>query len=263
MLDLPQIDPVIIKVGPLAIRWYGLMYLLGFVGSFFYMQYLARLRKFALSSDDVSDLIFYGVFGVILGGRFGYCLFYNFKYYSRAPLEILYVWQGGMSFHGGLLGVCCAVVLFCYRRQKSILELGDLAAAAAPIGLGFGRIGNFINGELWGRVTDVPWGIVFPGAGPLPRHPSQLYEALLEGIVLFLLLWFAHKKSIWRGGVIFLFLTGYGLSRTVVELFRQPDEHLGFLWGSFTMGQLLSTPMIVIGLLGLFWTYRRSTHDAD
>jgi phosphatidylglycerol:prolipoprotein diacylglycerol transferase len=264
MITFPQIDPVIFSIGPLAVRWYGLMYLLGFAGSFFYMRYLARLRKFPMNSEEISDLIFYGVFGVILGGRLGYTLFYNFAYYIEHPLEIFAVWQGGMSFHGGLLGVVVAILVFCKRRQKSILEVGDIVAAATPIGLGFGRLGNFINAELWGRVTDVPWGVVFPGAGSLPRHPSQLYEALLEGCLLFVILWVAHKKKIKRGVPIFIFLGGYGLCRFVVELFRQPDAHIGFLWSGVTMGQILSLPMIIVGLAGIFWLYKRETaNDND
>ncbi len=261
MMTFPQIDPVIVQIGPLAIRWYGLMYLLGFVGSFFYMRYLARLRRFAVTSEDVSDLLFYGVIGVVLGGRVGYTLFYNFAYYSRHPLEILAVWQGGMSFHGGLIGVVVAILLFCRRRRKSLLEVGDLAAAATPIGLFFGRIGNFINGELWGRRTDLPWGVVFPGAGPEPRHPSQLYEAFLEGVLLFLVLWTTHRLRSRRGIPIFTFLLGYGACRFVVELFRQPDSHIGFLWGGATMGQLLSVPMIVVGAAGLLVIAKRVRPD--
>jgi len=264
MIAFPQIDPVIFRIGPLAIRWYGLMYLLGFAGSFFYMRYLARLRRFAMNSEEISDLIFYGVFGVILGGRLGYTLFYNFPYYSSHPLEIFAVWQGGMSFHGGLIGVVLAILLYCRRRQKPVLEIGDLAAAATPIGLGFGRLGNFINGELWGRVTDVSWGVVFPGAGTLPRHPSQLYEALLEGVLLFVLLWIAHRLDARRGVPLFLFVAGYGICRFAVEFFRQPDAHIGYLWSGATMGQVLSTPMILIGIAGLFWTIRRdASHAGD
>ncbi len=263
MIPFPQIDPVIFRIGPLAVRWYGLMYLLGFAGSFFYMRYIARLINFSMNSEEISDLIFYGVFGVIFGGRIGYTLFYNFGYYASHPLEIFAVWQGGMSFHGGLLGVVVAILVFCKRRQKPILEVGDIVAAATPIGLGFGRLGNFINGELWGRVTDVPWGVVFPGAGSLPRHPSQLYEALLEGCLLFVILWVVHKLNIKRGVPIFIFLGGYGLCRFVVELFRQPDAHIGFLWSGVTMGQILSLPMIIVGLAGIFWLYKGRPADGN
>jgi len=221
------------------------------------MRYIARIRNFSMNAEEISDLIFYGVFGVILGGRIGYTLFYNFPYYSTHPLEILAVWQGGMSFHGGMLGVVLAALLFCKRRQKAKLEVGDIIVAAVPIGLGFGRIGNFINGELWGRTTDMSWGIVFPGAGPVPRHPSQLYEAFLEGFVLFLLLWLVHKIQVKRGVPLFLFMFGYGLARFTVEFFRQPDAHIGFLSIGVTMGQLLSLPMIAVGLAGVVWLYTR------
>lgn len=263
MIPFPQIDPVIFRVGPLAVRWYGLMYLLGFAGSFFYMRYIARLRNFAMNSEEISDLIFYGVFGVILGGRLGYTLFYNFSYYVNHPLEIFAVWQGGMSFHGGFLGVVLAILFFCKRRHKSILEVGDIVVAATPIGLGFGRLGNFINGELWGRVTDAPWGFIFPGAGSLPRHPSQLYEAFLEGCLLFVILWVVHKRGIKRGVPIFIFLAGYGICRFFVEFFRQPDAHIGFLWSGITMGQLLSLPMIIVGLVGIVWLYKGRSVNAD
>lgn len=254
---LPEIDPIIFQIGPLSVRWYGLMYLLGFGGSFFYMRYLAGIRNFSINSEDIYDLLFYGVFGVILGGRLGYTLFYNFDYYSSHPLEIFAVWQGGMSFHGGLLGVTLAVYLFCKRHRKAIFEVTDIVVAAVPIGLCFGRIGNFINGELWGRVTDLPWGVVFSGAGPLPRHPSQLYEAFLEGIILFVILLLAHKLKVRRGVPFFLFLFGYGVARFTVEFVRQPDAHIGFLWSWVTMGQILSLPMIAIGLAGIVWLYTK------
>jgi len=260
-MTLPHIDPVIFHIGPLAVRWYGVMYLLGFIGSYFYMNYLARLRKFSLNSEAISDLIFYGVFGVVLGGRIGYTLFYNFDYYRHHLFEILAVWKGGMSFHGGLLGVTAAILLFCRRRNKSLLEVGDIVAAATPIGLGFGRIGNFINGELWGRVTDVSWGVVFPAAGSMPRHPSQLYEAFLEGVVLFVALWLVHRLQPRRGLPLFLFLAGYGLARFVVEFFRQPDSHIGYLWQGATMGQLLSLPMFLLGIAGIIIIYGRRNAD--
>ncbi len=257
MISYPHIDPVIVEIGPLAIRWYGLMYLLGFAGGYLWICFLAKRRKFDLSNDDIADLVYYGVFGVILGGRLGYVLFYNLGYYLEHPLQIFAVWEGGMSFHGGLLGVTAAVLLFARRRQKPLPEIGDLVAAAAPIGLFFGRLGNFINAELWGRTTDLPWAMIFPGAGSLPRHPSQLYEAFLEGIVLFLLLWWAHSRDIVRGGAMCLFLAGYGMSRFLVEFVREPDAQLGFLPGHVTMGQVLSAPMIIIGVVGLIWLRRR------
>ncbi len=257
MITFPQIDPILFQIGPLAIRWYGLMYLLGFGAAYMLIRHLATLRNLALTKDGVSDLLFYGVLGVVLGGRLGYVLFYNPSQYFSRPLEIFAVWQGGMSFHGGLLGVVVASVIFCWRRKLPILLTGDIVVTSATIGLGLGRVGNFINGELWGRVTEQPWGIIFPGGGPLPRHPSQLYEAALEGLVLFIILYFLHRRKVTEGVPFFCFFIGYGLFRFLVEFVRQPDAHLGFLWGGATMGQLLSLPMIVFGLTGCFYLYRR------
>ena len=253
----PQIDPIIFQIGPLAVRWYGLMYLFGFGFSYIYMRLILRWRKFDFSAEDISDMLFYGVLGVIIGGRLGYVFFYNPGYYLQHPLEIPAVWQGGMSFHGGFLGVIVALLLFGKRRQKSLLEIGDLVAAATPIGLFFGRIGNFINAELWGRTTDVPWAVVFPGAGSAPRHPSQLYEAGLEGVLLFLLLMFLHRRHVAKGVVMFTFIGGYGLARLIVELFREPDAHIGFLPGHVTMGQLLSMPMLIVGVVGVYLVYKK------
>ncbi len=258
----PQIDPIIFQIGPLAVRWYGLMYLFGFGFSYLYMLQILRWRKFDFTKEDISDLIFYAVLGVIIGGRLGYVLFYNPGYYLHNPLEIPAVWQGGMSFHGGFLGVVVALLLFGKRRNKSLLEIGDLVAAATPIGLFFGRIGNFINAELWGRTTDVPWAIIFPGAGSDPRHPSQLYEAGLEGALLFLLLMFLHRRHIAKGVVMFTFIAGYGLARLLVEFFREPDAHIGFLPGHVTMGQLLSIPMLVVGLIGVYMVLKIGKRDA-
>jgi phosphatidylglycerol:prolipoprotein diacylglycerol transferase len=262
MLTYPVIDPVIVHIGPLAIRWYGMMYLLGFVGGWLVIRHLARLRSLPLAAEELSDLLFYCVFGVILGGRLGYVLFYNAAYYLHHPLEVFAVWEGGMSFHGGLLGVVVATLLYCRRRKIAILPVGDVLVTASTLGLGLGRVGNFINAELWGRVTDVPWGMVFPGAGPEPRHPSQLYEALLEGPVLFAVLWVLHRRRAAGGVPFFVFFLLYGLFRFGVEFFRQPDAHLGFLWGGATMGQLLCLPMIVFGLVGLVILARRRSVDA-
>ncbi len=256
MIAYPNIDPIAFQIGPLAVRWYGLMYLIGFVAAFFLIRHLARLRNLSLSGDELSDLLFYCMLGVILGGRLGYVLFYDPGYYLQHPLKTLAVWQGGMSFHGGLLGVVLAACTFCLRKHKPLLLTGDILVTAAPVGLGLGRLGNFINGELWGRVTDMPWGMVFPGAGSQPRHPSQLYEAFLEGLVLFGVLYFLHRRKVRSGVPLFCFLLLYGLFRLVVEMFRQPDAHLGFFWGTITMGQLLSFPMILAGICGLVW--RRS-----
>ncbi len=254
----PQIDPVIFSIGPLAVRWYGLMYLFGFVGGYFMMCHVAKFRKMAINQDTISDLLFYAVLGVVIGGRLGYTLFYNTKYYLSHPLQIFYVWEGGMSFHGGLLGVLIVLLLFCRRRNLPLLLIADLAVAAVPIGLGFGRIGNFINAELWGRVTDHPWGVIFPGGGSFPRHPSQLYEAGLEGLALFVIIYLLHRLGAGRGVPAFSFVFFYGLFRFMVEFVRQPDSQLGFLWGGATMGQLLSLPMILFGLGGLIYVLKRN-----
>jgi len=255
----PQIDPIIFSIGPLAVRWYGMMYLLGFVGGYLVMCHIAKLRKYPLHNEAISDLLFYAVLGVVFGGRIGYTLFYNSSYYLSRPLEILYIWQGGMSFHGGLIGVVTVLLLFCWRRKLSLLMVGDLAVVAVPIGLGFGRIGNFINGELWGRVTSYSWGIIFPGAGYLPRHPSQLYEAFFEGLLLFLIIYLLHRLQVKRGVPAFMFLLMYGLFRFGIEFVRQPDVQLGFLWGGATMGQLLSIPMIIAGSTGLVYVLRKES----
>lgn len=257
MLSYPQIDPVLIQIGPLAIRWYGLMYLAGFIAAYGLIRYLAKWRELPLSKDGVSDLLFYCVVGVIAGGRLGYTLFYNPGYYVFHPLEIFAVWQGGMSFHGGLLGVVVATLLYCRRHRLPVLLTGDILTTAATIGLGLGRLGNFINAELWGRPTELPWGMVFPGAGNLPRHPSQLYEMLLEGVVLFIVLFWMHRRKVTHGLPFYGFFLGYGLFRFLVEFIREPDAHLGFLWGGATMGQLLSLPMIVFGGVGLLILLRR------
>jgi len=253
MLSYPQIDPEIFSVGPLSVRWYGMMYLLAFAIGFGIIRYLGKLRGLAASKDTVSDLFFYVMLGVILGGRLGYVLFYNPGFYFRHPLSIPAVWEGGMSFHGGLLGVIIATWLFCRKKGLPVLLTGDILVTAASLGLGFGRIGNFINAELWGRTTDLPWGMVFPGAGPLPRHPSQLYEAVLEGVVLFIILMWLHHRKVAFGIPFFSFFIFYGCFRFLVEFAREPDAQLGFLWSFLTMGQLLSIPMILFGIGGWFF----------
>jgi len=257
MLQLPTIDPVIVQLGPFALRWYGVMYLFGFLIAYLLIRHLADKRQLPLNRDGQSDLLFYGVLGVILGGRLGYVLFYNAGYYLQHPLQIFSVWEGGMSFHGGLLGVVVAAVLFSWRRKLPVLLLGDILVTASALGLGLGRIGNFINGELWGRVTTVPWGMVFPAAGPEPRHPSQLYEALLEGLVVFVILWWLHRRKAPHGVPFFSFFLLYGCFRFVIEFFRQPDAHLGFLWAGATMGQMLCLPMILVGVVGILVCRRR------
>ena len=257
MLNAPQIDPILFHLGPLAVRWYGLMYLLGFVAAFFIISRLAPRRNLPLDKDAVSDLLFYIVLGVILGGRVGYVLFYNFSYFIEHPFQIFAVWQGGMSFHGGLAGVVIATLIYSRRHAIAILPLADILAIAATIGLGLGRIGNFINGELWGRVTTLPWGVVFPGAGPQPRHPSQLYEAMLEGPIIFFLLYWLFSRKVKSGIVFFFFLIFYGIGRFIIEFFREPDQQVGFLWGGATMGQMLCLAMIILGSGGLFWLKKR------
>jgi phosphatidylglycerol:prolipoprotein diacylglycerol transferase len=253
MLTYPQFDPIIFQIGPLAVRWYGLMYLGGFLFGSFWISRLAGGRNIDLNKDRLSDLVFYAVLGVILGGRLGYAIFYNAAFFLENPLKVFAVWEGGMSFHGGMLGVAVAMLLFCRKFGYPVLALGDLVVAAAPIGLGLGRIGNFINAELWGRTTDMPWGMVFPYAGDLPRHPSQLYEMFLEGIVLFLVIWILHRLKTRNGVPFFSFFLLYGVFRFLVEFVREPDTQLGYLWGGATMGQLLSLPMIIFGLAGLVW----------
>jgi len=250
MIIIPEINPVALNIGPLAIRWYGLMYLVGFAAAFI-LGWRRALRKWSpIKSDQFQDVIFYALVGLIAGARIGYTLFYNGDNFLNHPLEIFAVWNGGMSFHGGLIGVLCAVLLFSWRRGLHPLDMGDFLVPLAPPGLFAGRIGNFINAELWGRPSDVPWAMVFPtyAAGGIPRHPSQLYEALLEGVVLFLVLWIFSARLKPRGSVTGLFLMLYGLFRFLVEFFRQPDVQLGFVamdW--LTMGQILSLPMILIG----------------
>lgn len=258
MLEYPNIDPVALAIGPFKVHWYGIMYLVGFAGAW----WLARLRSnrpdAPLNKEQVADLIFYGALGVVLGGRFGYVLFYHFDYFVDNPLWLFYVWEGGMSFHGGLLGVIAALFLYARKLNLNVFQLTDFIAPMVPVGLGAGRLGNFIGGELWGRVSDVPWAMVFPGAGDLPRHPSQLYQFALEGIALFAVLWWFSDKQRPRMAVSGLFLICYGAFRFTVEFFRQPDEHLGFVaFGWVTMGQVLTLPMIIIGLLMVVWGYQK------
>lgn len=261
-LAFPVVDPVAVQIGPLAIRWYALAYLAGFLLGWRYCIYLARRRRGRPDAMDFDDFLTWAVAGAILGGRLGYVLFYNLPYYLESPLEVLMVWQGGMSFHGGLLGVILAVLLFCRARELSPFVFGDLIACAAPIGLFFGRIANFVNGELYGRAApDFEWAMVFP-RDPLQvaRHPSQLYEAALEGLLLFVVLALLVRRPsvVERPGLLAgVFLAGYGLARAFVEFFREPDAQLGFLWGGATMGQLLCVPMIAVGV----WMAARSGRE--
>ena len=257
MLYYPHLDPVALHLGPIRIHWYGLMYLLGFLGAGFLARHRAPRTTPPWTLDEVSNCLFLGALGVILGGRVGYMLFYQFPLFMNDPLSLFKIWQGGMSFHGGLLGVLCSFWIFAKKYHKTFFQVSDFIAPLVPIGLGAGRIGNFINGELWGRATDVPWGIIFPQAGLSPRHPSQLYECLLEGIFLFLTLWFFSAKNRPRMAVSALFLIGYACARMLAEFFRQPDPQLGYLaFNWLTMGQLLSLPMLVFGLILLFQAYR-------
>ncbi|MEX3581913.1 MAG: prolipoprotein diacylglyceryl transferase [Burkholderia sp.] len=288
MIIHPNFDPVAIHLGPLAVRWYGLMYLVGFIAALVVGCVRLKLPHVATqgwTTKDLDDMMFYGVLGVVLGGRFGYVLFYKAGYYFAHPLDIFRVWEGGMSFHGGFLGVLAAMVLFAWQRKRTWLQVTDFIAPMVPTGLAAGRFGNFINGELWGRVTspDAP-AILFPGASRddaiwlsqhpdiaakwhlndvfmqyqmLPRHPSQIYEIALEGITLFLLLLFFSRKARPTGAVSALFLIGYGLARFTVEFAREPDDFLGLLALGLSMGQWLSLPMIIAGVLMMLWAYRK------
>jgi phosphatidylglycerol:prolipoprotein diacylglycerol transferase len=257
-LPFPAIDPVAVQIGPLAVRWYALAYIAGLLIGWRYCLRLAPKSPFEFEAAQIDDFLFWAIIGVILGGRLGYVLFYNLGFYAAHPLEVFAVWRGGMSFHGGFLGMVTAIALFGRKRGIPFLALSDIIAPAAPIGLFFGRLANFINGELWGRVSDVPWAMAFPAAGPEPRHPSQLYEAGLEGIVLFALMWLLvyRGRALDKPGVLTgAFLAGYGLARIVAEFFRQPDVQIGFLAGGVTMGQVLSVPLVIAGVW--LWLYAR------
>lgn len=257
-MQFPTIDPVFFRIGPLAFRWYGLMYIFGFAASYFIISAEARRRNQAMTRDDVADMIFTVALGIVLGGRLGYVLFYNLSSYLEQPLKIFAVWEGGMSFHGGMAGTVIAGWWYVHKKKIPFFRMADIVAMSGPVGLFFGRIGNFINGELYGRATDVPWGMVFPGGGPSPRHPSQLYEALLEGPILLLVLWLTSRKNLPDGAVFWTFIAGYGLFRSFVEFFREPDAQLGLFLGSVSMGQLLSLPMFVLGAAMIVVTFRRA-----
>ncbi len=260
MLQYPDFNPIAFTVGPVKVHWYGIMYLIGFAAAWVLAWYRGRKPNSGWATEQIGDLIFYAAIGVILGGRIGYMLFYDLPDFLANPLVIFKVWDGGMSFHGGMLGVTVALWLYSRKIKKSVWELTDFVAPFVPIGLAAGRLGNFINGELWGRVTTVPWAMVFPKAGPLPRHPSQIYEFLTEGVLLFITLFWFSAKPRPRFAVSALFLLGYGVFRFAMEFFRQPDPQLGFIaWGWLTMGQLLSLPMIVIGFISLVLIYYRQS----
>lgn len=257
MIPYPNIDPEIVKIGPLSIRWYGLMYLIGFICSYLIVKREIKRRGLKLEKDFLETLYFYLILGLFVGARLGYVIFYNLPYYLQNPLEIFAVWHGGMSFHGGLIGVIVSAWIFCKSKKFDFFTLTDMLVITAPIGIGLGRIGNFINGELYGRITDVPWAMVFPQGGPFPRHPSQLYEAVVEGLLLFLILWFLKDKFRHSGVLSCLFLILYGVFRFLVEFFREPDPQIGYILGVFTMGQILCSIMIVSGLILMFYRIKK------
>lgn len=260
MLSYPEINPIALELGPVRIYWYGLMYLLSFVTCWLLVRYRVRRGFGPLTQEALSDLmLFWGPIGAIIGGRLGYVFFYHFDYLMADPLYLFKVWEGGMSFHGGLLGVVAAFFWVAKKQKVSIWAVADLVAPVVPIGLGLGRVGNFINGELWGRVSDVPWAMIFPGGGPLARHPTQLYEAFFEGFMMWLLLWLYSAKPQPKMAVSGMFLMLYGLFRFSMEFFREPDAHLGFIFANtFTMGQLLCIPMFLLGLFILIRSYYAS-----
>ena len=279
MIPYPNIDPDIVRIGPIAVRWYGMMYLIGFVSSYLLVKY--QIKKQGLGPKGkgpgarvkgqgsgvkgqeysvafLDSLYTYSVLGLMIGARLGYVVFYNLSFYIRHPLDVFAVWQGGLSFHGGLIGSVLAGIWCCRKFQKDPWQVSDLVMATAPIGIGLGRLGNFINGELYGRVSDVSWAMVFPNGGPLPRHPSQLYEFLLEGVVLFSLLWILKDKGFKAGVLTSIFILLYGIFRFIVEFFREPDQQLGFIAGPFTMGQFLSLSMVIIGA-GIFYLRKKQS----
>ncbi len=251
-IPFPAFDPVIFTIGPFSLHWYAVAYILGLVMGCALLRRTIALAPAVGTKEQADDFLTWATLGVVLGGRLGYVLFYRPDYYFEVPYRILEVWKGGMSFHGGILGVIVAVFLFARRNNMSFLALGDRIAPCAPLGLFFGRIANFVNSELWGRTTDVPWAVIFPTGGPEPRHPSQLYQALLEGLILFIVLFALSRRESIRARIGLLsgvFLMGYGIARIIGEFFRQPDDFLGFLSFGVTMGQVLSIPMVLIGLL--------------
>src|SRR6478735_4036397 len=262
-LPFPSFDPIAVSVGPFAVRWYAMAYIVGILLGWVYARHILRSEKYwggpaPISVVQFDDYVLWVTLGIILGGRTGYVLFYNLNWFIAHPLEIFQLWQGGMSFHGGFLGCVAAVLLFGWRNKVPVLSLGDVTCAVGPIGLLLGRLANFINGELWGRPTDVPWAMVFPSGGPLPRHPSQLYEAALEGVVLCAVLTALIRAGALKrpGFILGAFAFGYGVARTICEQFREPDPQLGFLWGGLTMGTLLSLPLMLAGL-AIMWAAMR------
>lgn len=260
MFNEIHITPIAFYIGPWPVHWYGIMYLIGFLAGWAVLSLRLRRSPRDFNQDQLSDIVFYTAMGAIIGGRLGYVLFYDTQLIFSDPLGIIKTWNGGMSFHGGLLGVLAALCLCCKKYHKRLLALTDLIAPGVPLGLGAGRLGNFINGELWGRVTDQPWGIIFTEAGPLPRHPSQLYELGLEGLLLFTILWIYSFKPRPMGAVSGMFALWYGIFRCFVEFFREPDAPIGFVaWGWMTEGQLLSIPLIMVGIILILTAYKRES----
>lgn len=259
-MTLPYIDPIIFSIGPLSVRWYGLMYVLGFFATYALVKWQIKEQNFSELDKNFDNLNTVLILCVILGGRLGYVVFYNLSYYLENPIEIIATWNGGMSFHGACIALVVGGFLFCKKQGFNFWQAADIYTATIPVGLGLGRIGNLINGELYGRATDMPWGVIFPQAGNFARHPSQIYEALLEGLVLFIILWSCHKlpskgyKFFPKGSILSLFIIGYGFFRIIIENFRQPDAHIGFVIGQITMGQILSFAMILIG--ASIWVFR-------
>lgn len=266
MLTYPSIDPVAFHIFSWPVYWYGLMYLIGFLGGWAVLSLRLRTSPRGFKQEDIADIVFYAALGAIIGGRLGYMLFYNLNALINEPLLLIQTWKGGMSFHGGLLGVLIALYICARKLKKPMLALTDLIAPAVPIGLGAGRIGNFINGELWGRPTEMPWGMIFPNAGELPRHPSQLYEFLLEGVLLFAILWLYSRNPKPLAAVSGLFAICYGIFRFSVEFFREPDAPIGFIaFGWLTEGQLLSIPLVLVGIILMVYAYihkASTSHEA-
>jgi len=261
MIPYPNINPDLFSIGPVHVRWYGVMYVLGFIAAYFLIQKQERSKQIGLVGTTAQDLIFYLAIGLIVGGRLGYLLFYeynDFMPYIKNPLEIIATWHGGMSFHGGLIGAVLAGWIFARRKGIPFPALADSAIVTCPIGLGLGRLGNFINGELLGRPTDVPWAMIYPAGGPIPRHPTQLYESLAEGLLLFVIMWNLRKKPFKDGMMVAFFLLFYGMIRFIIEFFREPDTQLGFLLGYFTMGQILCTAMMVAAVVLMLYLNRKT-----
>lgn len=252
MLPYPNIDPTIVTIGPVHVCWYGVMYIFGFLASYLLVRYQINKKQLAIPVDILHDLFLYLVVGLIIGARLGYCIIYNFAFYLAYPLKIVAIWEGGMSFHGGLIGVVIAALIFFQKHGFSFWHFADLIAVTAPIGLGLGRLGNFLNAELYGRTTTVPWAMIFPSAGSLPRHPSQLYECLLEGMLLFIILWLLKNRFIRKGTLFCLFIFLYSIIRFLVEFFREPDPQLGFFFSFLTMGQIISVLMGIGGMIAWY-----------